>query len=256
MLRRGGGRSFTPELRSWISAIPARPSSAWLNAADNFVRDMKSANVWDMHDGINIFWTPDQATALVDFKVPTRVSTLVMTPTFTANKGFSGTGTVGEYIDTGFVPSTMGVAYQQDSASIGTFLNSNIPSNAISIGTNIGSSAYFISRSVGGYLVYRINDVTTVTSADSTDGSGLTIVSRTGPNATQAYQRGAAFGAAGTNASTTRPTASIKYLTAGAGASGLFQVGAGFIGAGVNATQAAALSSIFTRFGQAVGAIP
>lgn len=247
----GGRRSFqralftspySVEAANYFAAMAVQPPNAWKVVVDLFIRGCKSDGLWDKFDGGHFLAAPTQQAALVDFKAPSRIATLVLTPTFTANRGFTGTGTAGEYIDTGFTPSVSGVAYQQDSASLGVYANNNITSAVVGAGVSTGSSAYMVLRSNSNQQQYRMNDATTVTVAGATDGSGLTVITRTGATATQGYQRGAAFGAAASNASTLRPTGTIKYLSAG-GTSVLHELSFGFFGGGLTGSEVAALTA-------------
>lgn len=232
---------YDQDARAYFAAMQVQPSSVIKDTINRFIIGLKTDGLWSKIDGGHVLAAPTQQAALVDFKAPSRIATLVLTPTFTANRGFTGTGTAGEYIDTGFTPSVLGVAYQQDSASLGVYANNNITSAGVAAGVSTGSSAYMVLRSNSNQQQYRMNDGTTVTVAGATDGSGLTVITRTGATATQGYQRGAAFGAAASNASTLRPTGTIKYLSAG-GTSVLHELSFGFFGGGLTGSEVAALT--------------
>ena len=79
---------------------------------------LKSSGAWAKLDLFYVFATnatPDTA-ALVNWKSGFPNGTLVNSPTFNANQGFTGNGT-DAYIDTNFDPTISGINYTQDNAS-------------------------------------------------------------------------------------------------------------------------------------------
>lgn len=106
------------------------------------------------------------------------------TPTaFTPNVGYNGDAST-FYLDTGYVPSTAGGNYQQNSATLAVYVPGN--RTAPQIGVEIGASngaisayAYFQPLASGNLLGAELNSGTFPTIAN-TDVIGAWVVSRTG----------------------------------------------------------------------------
>ena len=229
---------------TYFNAMPTQPTAQVKGFISTFIAGLMTDGLWTKIDGGNILCNNTAGQSYIDFKRPTRVATLSGTPTFTSYRGFTGTATLAEYVDTTFVPAVSGVAYLQNSAHIGVWVRNNIQSAGTAMGVSTGASAYILPRNLADGFVSRINDATNATVAAVVDSSGFSSVVRTGASATQAYKNGAALGAAGSAASTQLPTGTIKYLnTAVGGTSGLHQVAFGCYGGGLDATQAANLYS-------------
>jgi hypothetical protein len=79
---------------------------------------LKSSGAWAKLDLFYVFATnaTSAADALVNWKSGFPEGTLINSPTFTANQGFTGNG-VDAYIDTNFDPTISGVNYTQNNAS-------------------------------------------------------------------------------------------------------------------------------------------
>ena len=97
------------------------PSDSQKLLQNQLLLDLKDAGVWDKLDTFANFATDGSSDfALIDWKRLTQY-TAVNSPTFTANRGFTGNG-ASSYIDTNFNAFTQGVNYQQDNASRGLFM--------------------------------------------------------------------------------------------------------------------------------------
>lgn len=248
------GVPYDSSAAAYFAAMGTQESASVKNAIDTFIRGLKSDNLWSVIDGGNILALSTSANARVDFKAPSRVATVTGSPTFTAYRGFSGTGATNELVDTTFVPSTMGVTYLQDSAHIAFYVSNNIQSTLAPFGVSTGSSAYIFPRNTADQSQHRLNDGTTTTIASSTDSRGLFCSSRTGAAAGALYRNGVSLGTRAI-ASTQRPTGTIKILALNtATASAPHVIAFGCYGGGLNATQAANLNSRVTTLLTALGA--
>jgi hypothetical protein len=99
---------------SW-TGYTTEPQSHYQN---RLMLGLKSSGAWAKLDLFYVFATnaTTAGDALVQWKSGFPAGTLVNSPTFTANQGFTGNG-VDAYIDTQFDPYNMGMNYQQDNAS-------------------------------------------------------------------------------------------------------------------------------------------
>lgn len=242
-----------PATIAYLGALPTPPTVAVTALLNTFFAGLKTDNLWNSLDGGNILCMATAGQSYIDIKKPTRVATLSGTPTFTSYRGFTGTATLGEYVDTTFVASTQGIAYLQNSAHFGVWVRNNIQSAAVAMGVTTGANSYVIPRNLTDGFVSRVNDTTNATVAAVVDSSGFSCVTRTGASATQVYKNGAALGAAGSAASTGVPSGTVKYLnSAVGGTSGLHQVAFGCYGGALDATQAA---NLYARVNTLVSAL-
>lgn len=104
--------------------------------------------------------------------IPTEVNTI----TFTSNIGFNGNAS-NSYINTGFIPSTHGVNYQANDASVLCYIASEISSNAkLDFGVNSGISDPSIllnSRNASNQHSFRINFASAVGSGVGKTSTGF-----------------------------------------------------------------------------------
>lgn len=234
---------------AYFSALPdaePAPVKAIVNA---FIVGLKADGLWSNIDGGNILCLGTAGNGLVDFRNPSRVATRAGSPThtFTAYRGFAGSGAAAvnqtDYIDTGFVPSSAGGAFTQNSAHLGIYSRSAgqaTPYDAGALGTN---GFYFRTRSTGDAFTGNSNRNTLTTFSGSVaDGSGSFIMSRTAAMVTSAYRNGALVGTI-SSASIAAPDASIRYLQVQTLAATTRQISFGCYGAGLNAQEAAKLDA-------------
>lgn len=94
------------------------PSEAVRTKQNTLLAAMKADGVWAKLDVFYVFAQDGgSAFATLNWKNPNaNQSTLVSSPTFVSNGGFTGNGT-SSYIDTNFNPATQGVQYTQNDAS-------------------------------------------------------------------------------------------------------------------------------------------
>lgn len=107
------------------------PSSGQQIKQNQLMLDLKAGGIWGKLDTFGVFATNGNSNfALIDWK---RLSlyTSVNSPTFTSNQGFTGNG-ISSYIDTNFNPTTQGVNYTLNNASISIWNNTFVLNDFIS----------------------------------------------------------------------------------------------------------------------------
>ena len=165
------------------------------------------------------------------------------TVTFTADAGMTGNASNG-YLDTGFVPSSAGGNYTQNSANVDTYITDTTPGDVYAW-VDLGAVYPYvqITAANSGDASFNIND-TTGSTTPSTDPQGLWQLSRTASGSFNVYKDGSSFisGAAATSAGL--PSQSI-YLFAqnnGSGGDGFSAdtIAMAGIGGGLTSTQAEA----------------
>ncbi len=249
------GAGFDVDALAIIARMSVAPSAAIQTAINNCVVQLKGGNYFQRMDSL---YVPIKASAqqagLLDWR---RVvsATLNGTATWTAANGFNGTGSAGAYVNTLFNPSTQGVNYTQNSASMGFYINT-IGAAFTSYG-GCGTSPYvYVQEDSTSRLTAVINGTTTVTSANTTSGTGLVVASRTASNAWHLSRNGTQI-ITSANASTARPNMNAYLLATGNGAGGA-QPTAGklsywWAGAGFTLAEEAAIKTIFDTY---IAAIP
>lgn len=151
------------------------PTPAQQIIQNNLVLSLKAGGVWTKLDVLYIFANDGGSDfGTLNWKAPTlNQATLINSPTFTSNQGFAGNGT-SSYIDTNFNPSTQGVNYTLDDASISAYLfsagltpiaGSLVGDNRMSIGTTLNSN--------------RLNTSNPLNSSFAFDSAGLKSFNRT-----------------------------------------------------------------------------
>lgn len=119
-----GGESFDADYQAILNKATALgytlPSASVQAKQNTLLTSMKANGVWAKLDVFYVFAVDNNASAFatLNWKNPNaNQSTLVSSPTFVNNGGFQGNGT-SSYIDTNFNPSTQGVNYTLNSASM------------------------------------------------------------------------------------------------------------------------------------------
>ena len=172
---------------AWLAAVPNSPSSSNIFAVDNFF------NNCDLHSNSNIdrmflFKQSDQANTLVSLFNPISTNAVaVSSPTFLVNDGYQFSGS--NYIDTNFIPSTDGVYYTKNDATMSIYSSTNSNVNFFDAGAlKTGVGEVSIASRFGGLLVAGINNIGEGSPIIS-DSLGLKSVKRTVSNQFQIWDK-------------------------------------------------------------------
>lgn len=186
------------------------PSDAVKLKQNTLLASMKADGVWAKLDVFYVFAQDGgSAFATLNWKNPNaNQSTLVSSPTFVSNGGFTGNGT-SSYIDTNFNPSTQGVNYTLNNASRYFFthaingvsaldgimssnnnrmIRTSVTSQRINSGATSLLTAFDFNSTVNTKSIHRTS-ATSVTLYNSTTGSTLTQASSALENANQLVLR-------------------------------------------------------------------
>jgi hypothetical protein len=234
-----GGVAFTDEYKAVLNyatslgyTLPSAPQQILQN---QLMIDLKNAGVWNKLDSFRVYATDGSAAyALIDWKRLV-LCTAVNSPTFTTNQGYKGNGT-SSYINSNFTPSTDGVNYTLNNASIFAYI-----SGVRTIGQIQAYQGYFWGS---GYLLLAagtnftgetyINSVTAVPNA--TTGVGFQLVNRIDVNTLNVYYQGVLQNTNNAAVSVQLPFLSVWDLAANNNSSGAFfsDVQNAIIGYGAN----------------------
>lgn len=195
----GGAPSLDPDAITLIAAMTTEPDAARQALISNTIVALKNAGIWSLLDECWFLAAHDAQAALLGWK-RYRDCTAVNAPTFEVDRGFAGDGAT-SYLDTGFVPSTDGVNYTLNGASLGAYIRTDIATdNTADIGARTSGDDTFInSRNSGGNFNARIHSVSSINIATS-DSFGLHSAQRTDVNAAQLFRNGVQVTSATVNA--------------------------------------------------------
>lgn len=113
--------------------------------------------------------------------------TAVNSPTFTPNVGYQGNGST-SYLNTNFTPSTQGVKYTQNSASLFVYCRTNSAVDTLEIGGiesyTAQNKSFIMVRGSSGYCFYPLNFTTALGSPSTpvTNSLGLFVSSTSSTN--------------------------------------------------------------------------
>jgi len=250
---RGVVNPFDPAAIAIFNAFSTPPTAARRALINNFVTALKLAGVWPLLDVLYVFAAAAQQAALINWINPgTFNGTLSGSPTFAADRGFTGSGS--PFVNSNFNPTTApSPQFTQNSASMGgraltSVANEIIGGYVMAANTNTqlfvtATPTLRIGINAAGVLTHDF----TVSPA-----TGLFSGSRTDANNTQAYQNGASLGTYSTASGA--PNNDNLGFICGAGSFGASQIASGFIGGALTPAQHAALAAAELAYMHGVGA--
>ena len=169
-------RAFDADTLAWEAQVIVNGGTVSLARriiVDQFIFDLKSAGAWALTDDYWGFWAENAAQALTSLK-QRRLATAVNAPTFTADRGYDFDGAT-QYINTGFVPSTHGVAMTGTDLHFGVYERSNVSSNSFH-GTWVSATRSLIlnPRTLSNNISGQANAELITSGGLFTDSRGLT----------------------------------------------------------------------------------
>ena len=241
------------EATTLVGLMSVQPTNARKALIDALITSLKSAGVWAKLD---VLWIPaahDSQAGRLNWKSPgTFTLAEVSSPTFTADRGYTGNGT-SSYLTTGWAPATNGVNYTQNSASLIAWCRTSAQQTANLYGTATNGQARLLTRSATDNLVYTVN-ATTTKSVANTDGAGLYAVVRSAALNSQSYKNGAAFGTADTTTASATLTATQFNLLRNNSTFSSAEIAIAAAGASLDATENANLYNALQTYMTAIGA--
>jgi hypothetical protein len=202
--------AFAPEVVTLLNAMTVKPDDTRQALINTYVRDLKSAGVWDKLDLLYMIAAHDSQAARLNWITPASfaATNVGAGPTFVADRGITGNGSSTAWT-TGWTAGTHGVNFVQDDASMWVWCRTNVAENMSDFGAAITHNSFIRSRSAGNAISYTLNGATTSTPAIATS-VGMTGISRADGTNQQAWKNGAASGAAAAGASTGLPGAAFR----------------------------------------------
>lgn len=190
--------SIDASARLWAATVATNGGSvsrARLKIVSKFITKEKAAGNWALTDDYWPLWGEDAPGALTSLK-QLRLATVTAAPTFTVDRGYAFDGAT-NYIDTGFIPSSMAVAMTGSNMRIAVYERTNITTTSVAAGTNDSTTKNLFIRPRTGASATTGGldaDGTAVYASSVTDSRGLTAISRTAATVFEGYKNGVSTG--------------------------------------------------------------
>jgi hypothetical protein len=245
---------FDPDAVTVWSSFSTPPSDSDKTNINNLVVALKEAGIWSELDVLYVLAAANSNAAVKNWKAPGTFSlSLVNSPTFTAYRGFTGDG-ASAYLNTGWTPSTHGVKFTQNDASVWAWPINNIASNSSIAGSVSSHYCFLYPRTVGGAAAIYLNSAAGGASVSSVgDARGFIGGQRRGASDVRLFKNGVQI-ATNNQASTGVPTASMWVLGAYPSSYSSFQNSFSAWGSSLSGKEAAFDAAVRTYL-TAVGAI-
>ena len=202
-------------------------SGSVLTALNTLVAALKTDGIWTKLDALYIMATNgDSDFACYNVKDPTSFNlTKVNSPTFTSLEGFTGNGST-SYLDTNYTPSTDGVNFLQNNASL-FFYNR--------VGRTGGGSEYDFAAEQGSNQamltvhfndsfrpVIRINSSSAIINGTTGRETGFQLATKANSNSLAYYNDGVLANSATIPSNQDRPNLNLFLLARNTGSASLF----------------------------------
>jgi hypothetical protein len=204
---------FCSQYQTVYNAMTNKPTNSIAIAQNTMVKNLVTAGIWPLFDIFYCFaqYSNSASEALINWINPgTYNCTNISDTAWESLCGFTGDG-IADYLETNYTPSTNGVNYTLDSASVGVYLRVDINADQCAIGC-IGSDTSIVKINAREANSFRslINDKTesNVTVANST---GLFVSVRTSSSNVYLYRNGSNIKTSAST-STARPNAKLAIL--------------------------------------------
>lgn len=216
MIRRQmvSGRRYCAEAKALFARMSTQPTIVRKRLINALILDLQAAGVWTGLDALYVLAAHDAQAARLNWKSTSYNLSLGDTPTFTTDRGYAGNGS-SDYLATGYDPSTNGVGWTLNSASMSVWSRtSGTTGSNPAMGTGFGG---YIQMN-GGRLLGTINVATSPTVDGAiANGLGLMTLSRSASNLTTGYRNAVSVDTAN-DVSTTLSAVDIAILAAPNGA--------------------------------------
>lgn len=253
----GGGESgytfVNIEADTYAAAMSVPPDDTRKALIDTFIGALKAASVYSTLDHLYILAAHDSQAAGLNVVSPaTHTLTPVSSPTFVADRGYTGNGT-SSYLSVGRNWSAL-PSFTQDEGSFGVWSTSTTAAAAATegiIGADGQSTERLVPRDNSNLTQVRVSAIASASQASS-DGSGHTGANRVVSNFINIAKNGV-YSADISSGSTAKPTADVTLLKSNVNFSSK-NIAAAHIGSSLSSGQWTALYDALLAYMQGVGA--
>lgn len=199
-----------------LEKMSVKPSRERARLIDATIKKLKRHGIWYKLDVLYVMAAHASQAANLNWKNPgTHTLTAIGGgATFTADRGYQGNGS-STAMSCGYVPSTNGVSFTQDDASIWCWNNLDQQDAQPSVGRVASIGYHILGRNASNNMGGRLNDNDVTTRANS-NGIGLFGISRPAAGTKRYWRNGAQVGTDISGASTGVST--VASFAAGGGA--------------------------------------
>jgi len=184
---------FDPATVSLLAAMSVQPDAKHKLAIDTFIKGLKAAGLWSTIDYMCGWGALHDAQAFrINWRSPSLVGSAVNSPTFAADGGYTFDGAT-NYVDTGWIASTMALNVTTSGGTVGIYQATNVASNGFAMGTGTsGNNRLAVSsKTATNFAGAAVISSNVVGPAAVSDARGLTTASRNGTTSVPIYQAGA-----------------------------------------------------------------
>lgn len=214
----GEGGGYSTEALALFARFTTPPDATRKTLINNLIVALKAAGVWSKLDALYLTAAADSQAARRNWIADAFNLTAVSSPTFVADRGYTGDGST-SYLETSFNPSTASGKLVQDSATLFTWVRTEVAENRGDIGVTVTNVLQVQARRTAGEIDCEINNGSTggLRTAVATS-IGLSLGTRTA-NGARALYRNAGLIKSDTQASTGLNNDTISILANRAGGS-------------------------------------
>lgn len=248
------GDGFTPQALALFARMSPTPSPARKVLINQTIAALIGAGVWTKLDVLQIYAADAQANALLNWISSSYNASVVNSPTFTADRGFTAVSGTSSYVASGYTPSS-GPKWGQNDHTFGRWMRTG-SGPGMDFGayeTATLKSATIFSNATGQYIVGDSGVAQNVLA----DPLGSVIANRTASGSFDIYKNGAFV----TNVSAVSRVGTTLEMFVGAynfdGGAATYspnQISAVWAGKALNSTEIAALHAALQAYMTAVGA--
>ena len=250
------GDGFPPAALALFARMSPTPSPARKVLISQTIASLTVAGVWQKLDMLQVYAADAQANALLNWISSSYNASVVNSPTFTADRGFTSVSGTSSYVASGYTPSS-GPKWGQNDHTFGRWMRTGPGGAGMDFGayeTATLKSATIFSNETGGQ--YIVGDSGTTQSVLA-DPIGSVIANRSSSGSFDIYKNGAFV----TNVSAVSRGGTTLEMFVGAyhldGVAATYspnQIGAVWTGQALNSTEIAALHTALQAYMTGVGA--
>lgn len=258
----GQGFAFAnTEAAALVARFTTAPTTSRKRAIDTLIGALKTAGVWSKLDALYLMAAADSQAARRNWVQDLYNLTAVSSPTFTADRGYTGDGAAA-YLDTGFNGTTAASPLlTQNSAHASGWNLSNRAANLASLMGARESTTKYIDIApyiTGNLYIARMTAGNAAISTANAGSQGMFSVNRSASNALQGYKNGSSLGTS-SQTSVGVPNSNItllaRSLTSGSpDAFSADQISMASFGSSLSAGEEASMYSAVLTYLQTVGA--
>lgn len=244
--------SYSSEATALFARMSSQPNSARKTIIDNLVVSLISAGVWAKLDALYLFAASDSQAALLNWVSTNYNATAQNSPTFTADRGFTGDG-LSSYISSNFNPATASSPkFVQDSAHVAAYSRtSGAVAQAADIGQEGSGNVRVAFRLTADATNVRLNSASGASGINS-DGSGNFIANRASASSQALYRNSVSIGSS-TDTSSSVVSSNVTFLRRYTYYS-TRQLASASIGSALSSDERAAYDAAIQNYMTAVGA--